>query len=47
MDILTINIIWLLALLFHKFYKDGIINRQRQKIRMLEEVWTRKKHELQ
>ena len=47
MDILTINIIWLLALLFHKTYKDGIIKRQKERIRVLEEAWTRKKHKLQ
>jgi len=47
MDILIINIIWLVALLCHKIYKDGIIKKKKERIRMLEEVWTRKKHELQ
>ena len=44
---LTLNIIWLLLLLSLKYYKDVIIKRQRERINMLEEVWTRKKHELQ
>ena len=47
MDIITTSIIWLLLLLSLKYYKDVIIKRQRERINMLEEVWTRKKHELQ
>ena len=47
MDIITTSIIWLLLLLSLKYYKDVIIKRQKERIDMLEEVWIRKKHELQ
>lgn len=47
MEIIITSIIWLTLLLSHKYYKDTVIKKQRGQIRMLEEAWTRKKHELQ
>ena len=46
MDIIIVSLIWLVLLLCHKYYKDSIINKQRKQIKMLEEVWIRKQHEL-
>ena len=45
MDIITTSIIWLIALLCHKYYKDSIIKRYRERLRILEDTWTKEPKE--
>lgn len=44
MTFLWTSIFWFLILLFHKMFKDSIINKQRDRIKRLEAVWKREKN---
>ena len=41
MDIIVVSIIWFIALLSLKMYKDKIIYLQKEKMRIMEDIWTK------
>ena len=41
MDIIVVSIIWFIALVSLKMYKDKIIYLQKEKMRIMEDIWTK------
>jgi len=41
MDVIVVSIIWFIALLSLKMYKDKIIFMYKERIRNMEETWTK------
>ena len=39
MDIIVVSIIWFIALVSLKMYKDKIIHMQKEKMRIMEDIW--------
>ncbi len=44
MDVIVVSIIWFIALLSLKMYKDKIIYMQKEKMRLMEDIWTKEQN---